>query len=166
MKFETRMTWDAPAARVLAMFTNRRYFELKHELLAHESAEVLSCTDDGNVFSIDTRVRGKPTIKVPALAQKFVKADQAIEMDQNDTWDRSTARGSLKFVNKSVSQIHISAEMALRETDTGCENVISWTVECSLPLIGGKLAEILAEDIRAKGEKNQEVSRKILAEYF
>lgn len=166
MKFETRMTWDAPLSRVIAMLTDRRYFERKHERMAHEAADITACTLDGDRFSITTRVMGKPSIKIPALAQKFVKADQSIEIEQTDSWDRASGKGSIRVVNKSVSQVSVSAEMQLRETAGGTENVISWTVDCSLPLIGGKLAAMLADDIRAKADKNQQVSREILTAHF
>lgn len=166
MKFETRMTWDAPLSRVIAMLTDRRYFEYKHALMAHEAANITACTLEGDRFSITTRVMRKPSIKVPALAQKFIKSDQSIEIEQTDSWDRATGRGSIQVANKSVSQVSVSAEMQLREIADGTENVIRWTVDCSLPLIGGKLAAMLADDIRAKADHNQQVSREILNAHF
>lgn len=166
MKFETRMTWEAPLSRVMAMLTSRSYFERKHELMAHDAAHILSCTQDGQRFSITTRVMGKPSIKVPALAQKFVNADQSIEIEQTDTWDAGTGSGSITVLNKSVSAVSVGATMQLREIPGGTENVISWTVDCSIPLIGGKLASMLADDIRSKAERNQQVSREILTAHF
>ncbi len=166
MKFETRLTWDAPLARVMAMLTDRRYFERKLELMAHEEAEVLSAGMDGTRFTVMTRVKGRPSIKLPALAQKFIKPDQAVEIEQTDCWDTATATGSVSFVNKSASVITISATMQLSEEDGRTINRLSWTVECGVPLVGGKLAEMISEDIRAKALRNEEVSRQILAESF
>lgn len=166
MKFETTLIWDAPLPRVMAMLTDRRYFERKLELMAHEEAEVLSAGMDGTRFTVVTRVKGKPSIKLPALAQKFLKPDQAVEIEQTDCWDTATASGSVNFLNKSVSVITISAVMQLSEQDGRTTNRLSWTVECGIPLVGGKLAEIIAEDIRTKAAHNEEVSRQILAESF
>lgn len=166
MKFETRMTWEAPLSRIMAMLTSRSYFERKHELMAHDAAEILSCTQDGTRFTIVSRVLGKPSIKVPALAQKFINAEQAVEIEQTDSWDAATGAGSIAVLNKSVSAVSVGASMQLRETPGGTENVISWTVDCSIPLVGGKLAAMLADDIRSKAERNQQVSRQILAESF
>jgi len=166
MKFETTLTWDAPLARVLAMLTDRRYFERKLELMAHEKAEVVSATTEGDRFTVVTRVEGRPSIKLPALAQKFIKADQTIEIEQTDIWDKATATGSLVFVNKSVSMVSVAATMRLSEADGRTTNTLSWTVECGMPLVGGKLAEMISDDIRAKAAHNEEVSRGILAEGF
>lgn len=166
MKFETRLTWDAPLSRVMAMLTDRRYFERKLELMAHEEAQVLSAGMDGTCFTVVTRVKGKPSVKLPALAQKFLKPDQAVEIEQTDCWDTATATGSVNFVNRSVSVISISATMQLSEQDGCTTNQLSWTVECSIPLVGGKLAEVIADDIRTKAARNEEVSRQILAESF
>jgi hypothetical protein len=45
-------------------------------------------------------------------------------------------------------------------------NTLSWDVSCSIPFIGGKLAAVIAEDIRSKASKNEVVSREILAERY
>ena len=41
-------------------------------------------------------------------------------------------------------------------------NTISWDVTCDVPLIGGKLAALIAEDIQQKAALNADVSRQIL----
>lgn len=166
MNFETRMVWDAPLDRVMRMLTDRRYFERKLELMAHEHAEILACVQDGSRFSVTTRVMGKPSIKLPTIAQRFIKPDQVVEIEQTDSWDAATATGTLLFINKSVSAVAVSAGMTLTETNGQTENVLKWIVECNVPLVGGKLAEMIANDIRTKAERNQEVSRQILAETF
>ena len=150
MKFETSVTWDAPLARVLAMLTSPDYVVRKAEVAQHDSFTVVAQEDDGRHFVITARVLGKPSIKLPAIAQKFVKSDQAIEIDQTDRWDRETATGSLRIVNQAVKAVSISATMQLREQDGVTTNTISWDVTCDVPLIGGKLAALIAEDIQQR----------------
>lgn len=166
MKFQTSMTWDAPMSRVLAMLTDRRYFERKLELMHHERAEVLSSALQGDDFSVVTLVAGRPSIKLPSIAQKFIKPDQVVEIEQTDRWNRATGKGELVFINKSVSSVQVSATMTLSEQDGRTCNTLDWVVECNVPLVGGKLAEMIAGDIRTKAEHNQQVSRQILAELF
>ncbi|MEO6699106.1 MAG: DUF2505 family protein, partial [Paraperlucidibaca sp.] len=89
-----------------------------------------------------------------------------IEIEQTDRWDRETATGSLLLINKSVSAVSISASMHLSEKDGVTTNTLSWDVSCSIPLLGGKLAGIIAEDIRTKASQNEAVSREILAERY
>lgn len=166
MKFQTSMTWDAPMSRVLAMLTDRRYFERKLELMQHERAEVLASSLDGDDFSVVTLVAGRPSIKLPSIAQKFIKPDQVVEIEQTDRWNRATGKGALVFINKSVSSVQVSATMSLSEQDGRTCNTLDWVVECSVPLVGGKLAEMIADDIRTKAGHNEQVSRQILAELF
>jgi len=162
MKFETSLTWNAPLARVLAMLTSPDYVVRKAEIAKHDSFSVVAHEDDGRHFSITARVLGKPSIKLPAIAQKFVKSDQAIEIEQTDRWDRDTASGSLQIVNQSVKAVSISAAMQLHEHEGVTTNTISWNVTCDVPLIGGKLASLIAEDIQQKAAVNADVSRQIL----
>ena len=166
MKFDTTMTWPAPLARVLAMITSAEYAHLRLARMDYESFTVLSSSDDGQHFSLTAHVVGKPSVKLPALAQKFISSDQPIEIEQTDRWDRASASGSLVLVNKSVSSISISAAMRLTELDGVTTNTLSWDVSCSIPLLGGKLAAIIADDIRLKAAHNEAISREILAERY
>jgi hypothetical protein len=166
MKFETTLTWDAPLARVLVMLTSPDYVVRKAELANHDSFAVVAQSDDGRFFSITSHIQGKPSIKLPAIAQKFVKSDQKIEIDQTDRWDRETATGALLIVNQSVKAVSISATMQLREQDGITTNTLSWDVSCDIPLIGSKLAALLAEDIQQKAALNADVSRQILTKFY
>ena len=82
---------------------------------------------------------------IRAMAARYLNPDQAVEIEQTDCWDTATATGSVSFVNKSVSVINITATMQLSEQDGRTTNRLSWTVECGIPLVGGKLAEIIAD---------------------
>ena len=166
MKFETSLTWDAPLARVLAMLTSPDYVVRKAEMAQHDGFAVVAHEDDGRHFAITARVLGKPSIKLPAIAQKFVKSDQAIEIDQTDRWDRETATGSLQIVNQAVKVVTISATMKLSEQSGMTTNTISWNVSCDVPLVGGKLASLIAEDIQQKAALNADVSRQILLKNY
>jgi len=166
MKFETTLTWDAPLSRVLVMLTSPEYVVRKAELANHDSFAVVAQSDDGRFFSITSHIQGRPSIKLPAIAQKFVKSDQKIEIDQTDRWDRETATGALLIVNQSVKAVSISATMQLREQDGITTNTVSWDVSCDIPLIGSKLAALLAEDIQQKAALNADVSRQILTKFY
>lgn len=166
MKFETNISWDAPLARVLAMVTSIDYVQRRLARMNYEQFEVLESSDDGELFTIVSRIIGKPTVQLPALAQKFIKPGQTVEIVQTDSWNRATASGTLVLDNKSISVVTVSATMQLSEADGITTNVVSWDVNCGVPLVGGKLASMIADDIRAKAAQNQEVSREILAAHF
>lgn len=166
MKFVTTMTWEAPLDRVLAMVTDPRYVERKTQLMNYLDYEILSCDTVDDVFTARVKVTDRPSIQLPAFAQRFVKQDQPLVMDQVDTWDKSTATGEVVLENRSVNVVKIRAGMALSELDGITTNTLHWVVTCSVPLVGGKLAAMIADDIREKASRTEKVSRQVLNELF
>lgn len=166
MQFVTTMTWDAPLERVLAMVTDPRYVERKTQLMNYLDYEILACGTEGEVFTARVRVTDRPSIQLPAFAQRFVKQDQPLVMDQVDTWDKASATGEVVLENRSVSVVKIRAGMALSELDGITTNTLRWEVTCAVPLVGGKLAAMIADDIREKASRTEKVSRQVLNELF
>lgn len=166
MQFVTQMTWDAPLERVLNMVTSPEYVARKTELMDYVSFDIQSCTMDGQIFTAKVRVTDMPSIELPAFAQRFIRQDQPIVMDQTDTWNKDTACGELLLENRSVSVVKIRAGMALSELDGITTNTLNWDVSCSVPLVGGKLAAMIADDIREKAARTELVSRQVLNELF
>ena len=52
--------------------------------------------------------------------------------------------------------------MKLETTPQGSVNRMRWTVECSLPLVGGTLAKFIAQDIQSKSEEDGRVAQRLL----
>lgn len=164
MKFQTRLTWPASRDRVLAMITDRRYVERKQEASTAERWEIASCSDDGRQFAVSVRSFNRPGENLPAVARRFINQDQLVEVLQHDRWDRDTASGTTVVENLSFPSVSVTASMQLTEADGITTNTISWDVSCSIPLVGGKLAELIAGEIRAKVSHNEALGRRILAE--
>ena len=164
MKFQTQLTWPAPLARVLAMITDRRYVERKQEASTAERWEIASCSDDGRHFAVSVRSFNRPGENLPAVARRFINQDQLVEVLQHDRWDRDTASGTTVVENLSYPSVTVTASMQLTEADGLTTNTITWDVNCSIPLVGGKLAELVAGEIRAKVGHNEALGRRILAE--
>lgn len=160
------MTWDAPLERVLNMVTSPEYVARKTELMGYVSFDIQSCTMDGQIFTAKVRVTDMPSIQLPAFAQRFVKQDQPIVMDQTDVWNKATGCGELLLENRSVSVVNIRAGMVLSELDGITTNTLNWDVSCAIPLVGGKLAAMIADDIREKAARTELVSRQVLNELF
>ncbi len=166
MQFVTQMSWDAPMDRVLNMLTSPEYVARKTELMGYISFDIQSCVLDGDVFTAKVRVTDRPSIELPAFAQRFVKQDQPIVMDQTDIWNKATGYGELLLENRSVSVVKIRAGMVLSELDGITTNTLNWDVSCAVPLVGGKLAAMIADDIREKATKTGMISRQVLKELF
>lgn len=152
--------------RVLNMLTSPEYVVRKTELMGYISFDIQSCVLDGGVFTAKVRVTDRPSIELPAFAQRFVKQDQPIVMDQTDIWNKATGYGELLLENRSVSVVKIRAGMVLSELDGITTNTLNWDVSCAVPLVGGKLAAMIADDIREKATKTGMISRQVLKELF
>jgi hypothetical protein len=61
--------------------------------------------------------------------------------------------------------VKVSADMTLKNEGAGSANNLKWNVSCGIPLIGGKLESVVAEDIKSRAKGDIAASRKILADY-
>lgn len=162
MKFEDKHTFSKPAATVMKMFSDRAYFERKYKELAVNNLEVLECEKSGSKFRIKCRFKVKNDAPLPDFAKKFMAEQNTVT--QQDTWDTGSMTGRLEIEIKGVP-VKVSADMVLKNDGAGAANHLKWNVSCGIPLIGGKLESVLAEDIRFKAKNDIAVTRKILADY-
>ena len=162
MKFDDKHTFDKPAATVIKMFTDRAYFERKYQDVGAWDVEVLECEKSAKRFRIKARMTVKSDAPLPDFAKKFMSASNVVV--RQDTWDIDKRTGHLDIEIKGVP-VKVSADMVLKDEGKGSANTIRWNLSCGIPLLGGKLESLLAEDIRMKGAGDLAVSRKILADY-
>lgn len=161
MKFDEVYRYDKDADTVMAMFADRAYFEKKYdettisyEVLEHER------TDDR--FMIRCKLAMPMNAPVPNFAKKFL--GETMTVIQQDIWDLESRTGELK-IEMHGAPIHISARMELKQGDAGGENHVHWDVQCRVPLVGGKIEKVIAQDIQAKSPGDMAVSNRILADY-
>ena len=162
MKYEQKQTFDKPAATVIRMFGDRRYFERKYAELGFRNVEVLDHEKDGDRFSIRIRYTAGASVPLPDFAKKFVSAEMNIV--QRDSWDLGKRIGKLEVELRGLP-LTVEAAMKLADIAGGSANTLSWDVRYGVPLIGGKLEKLLLSDIQAKADADLAASRKILADY-
>lgn len=162
MKFEDKQTFSKPAAALLKMFSDRAYFEKKYTTMPGvKDFEVLECESKGTKFRIKHKSMQKSDIPLPDFAKKFMSEHTAVV--QQDSWDTATGIGHLDIELKGVP-VKITAEMKVAG-DKKASNTFQWNVSCAIPLLGGKLEKIIAEDIRAKSAADAAFSDKLLKDY-
>lgn len=162
MKFDDKHSFDKPAATVLKMFSDRAYFERKYKDLGGWDIEVLECEKTDKKFRIKCRYSMKSNVPLPDFAKKFVPDTASIT--QTDSWDLKTMTGRLEAEIKGAP-VKVVADMTLKAEGKGAANHLKWNISCGIPLVGGKIEKIVAEDIQAKAEADIGASRKILAGY-
>jgi hypothetical protein len=161
-QYEERQNFDQPKEKVLRMFSDRAYFEKKYAASGGWDIKVLEHELTPKQFRIKCSYSRKPDAEVPAFAQKII--GDAVHLTQEDVWDLEKATGVLKIEIRNTP-IRMSAQMRVTEEPGGCVNVLQWTLSCSIPLIGGKLEQMLAKEMKDKAAADLEISRRLLQDY-
>ena len=165
MKFSDEHIYDAPVATIHKMFFDPGFVPKKYAELGYSDIEVIDSNKDEQNFHVTCRFKMLPTIQIPKFAQKFVRSDQPVEVVQTDRWDMSTNRGALEVDVKSLPGMTMHCDMELTEHPRGAVNRMQWTVKSSIPLVGKKLEQIMADDIQSKSAVDLDISKKLLQDY-
>lgn len=162
MQFTQTLEYTRDSDTVIKMFGDKDYFVRKYELLNAKSFEVLEHELSGDRFSITMKVALPMSGPIPGFAKKFV--GDTVTLVETDSWDLAAKTGRIELDIKGAP---VDATGAMRLTDggPGAINTIDWTVKCSVPLVGKKLEQLIADDISAKGADDERVSNQILADY-
>jgi len=149
-------------ANVWAMYSDRAFFEKKYAATGCINLEVLEHKVSDKGFSITVRYDAKSDAPVPDFAKKFM-ADR-VNVTQTDTWDASTKTGKITTEIKGMP-VKLTAEMKLEASGKGAVNKMVWTLSSGIPLVGGKLESIAAEDVKIKSARDEQASQKLLEGY-
>lgn len=144
------------------MFGDADYFARKYPLLDCTELQILEHRAERRRFQIKCRYLAKADAPVPAFARKFV-ADRNCVVQQ-DSWDLDAATGRLE-VQVGGLPVRVAARMTLVATRGGCVNHFLWNINCAVPLVGAKIEQLVAADIRRKAAKDLAISRRLLQEY-
>lgn len=161
-QYEERQSFDQPMEKVLRMFSDRAYFERKYAASGGWDIQVLEHELSGRRFRIKCGYSRKPDAEVPGFARKFI--GDSVHLTQEDVWDLDSASGRLSIEIRNAP-IRMSAQMRVVQQSGGCANVLLWTLTCPVPLVGSKLEQMLATEMRNKAAADLEISRKLLADY-
>jgi len=162
MKYDERLDYEKSAETVMRMYSDRSYFERKYKDGGAWDVEILEHEKSERHFRIKCRFTMKSDASMPEFAKKFI--GDSISVVQQDAWDLETLRGRLETEIRGVP-VRVHADMALRPEGEGCANHLKWSLSCAIPLIGGKLEKVVAEDLQTKSRTDYQVSRKILRDY-
>ena len=162
MKLELEHKFPKSVAKVWAMYADRAFFERKLKNLGYTNISITNYSSSDKGFSITMRYDAKSDAKLPDFAKKFVGETSSVT--ETDTWDAATKTGKISVEIKGAP-VKVNCEMRLEAAGKGSVNKLSWTLSCGIPLIGGKLERIIAEDVEAKSSKDNLASAKILEDY-
>src|SRR5690349_6914500 len=162
MQFNDKHTFDKPAATVLKMFSDKAYFERKYREFGYADIKVLEHTVDAKRFRIKVQYVAPNSAPIPDFAKKFL--GQTNTVTQSDTWDLEKKTGRLEAEIKGVP-VKVGADMKPADEGAGSSNTLKWNLSCGIPLLGGKLEQIVASDIQSRAKGDLAKSREILKSY-
>ena len=165
MEFSNEQIMKAPLAKVETMYWDLDFVARKYRELGLRDVEVVSQHKDAGSTKVCCNFKMKPSIELPKVAQKFVSGGEWLAVTQTDSWDIKTRTGRLDIVIHAFKTVTIRCDMKLEAHLQGAINRMRWKIDSSMPLIGGTIAKILAQDIQSKFEDDCAAANRILASY-
>lgn len=126
--------YPAPEVRVLELLKDARFRESVCEA-QHATSHTVVVEGDVVEIRYTQPVRG-----LPLFATKFV--GDSVEIHQREVWSGPSANFELTLPGKPGD---ITGTRTLAAQGSGCREVVSMTAKVSLPLVGGKLEELILQ---------------------
>ncbi len=141
MKFRTELTYDASPPDVFAMLRDAAFRERVCEAQEVVSAEV-TVTPAGDGFDL-TVEQVQRTAGLPAIAKKF--AGETTEVVVTESW--ATPDGGTVDVSAPGKPTTVRGSVRLRAEGPGTVEMVELDVKVKVPLIGGKLEQLLVDQL-------------------
>lgn len=166
MKLHHEDNYVLPVADLFAVFTDKAFYEARFNS-AHSETEFVEFGPRGGRFIIDVRrhVRVNPESHIPAIARRFVRDVNVLHTVIE--WDLSKGdshRGVHRFQIEGVP-VEVTGSMHLEPRAAGSANRMELNIKCTIPLIGGKIADLVGERAKKSLVKDHKATLKYLREH-
>jgi hypothetical protein len=159
-RFEHRASFSAPAATVYATLVDRAFLDERLRAIGGKGATVVEHTTTGDGVSFRLR-QGLDAQKLPGAVKAFVNGDLTVE--RHERWQPDG--GGVAKVTISGVPGEITSRTRLTGRDGGCEQLVTAEVKVSIPLVGGKLEGVIAQQVGKLLAAEAEFAGKWLAEH-
>ena len=157
MKFRTELSYDAPPADVFAMLSDPAFRERVCEAQETVSHEVsVEMAGAGMTVTVETE---QNTAGLPSIAKKIVGDTTRAVL--KETW-KDGSGGSVE-ITAPGKPTGAAGTVRLVEAGSGTTEVVELDVKVKVPLIGGKLEQLMADTIQEGYDVEQTVGREWLA---
>ena len=162
MKFSYTQKYSKDKDTMLTMLCDPAYHKGLQDGLGSWDFKQIELDDNGTKFKIKYSYTLKSDVPLPGFAKKVL--GENTDATQTETWDRSTGRGTVDVQPKGLPGT-VHCDLTIEADGDGCKKVFNWDVKIKIPLVGGKLEKLIAEDITAKDPKDAAISAKLLKGY-
>ena len=151
MRFEHRLTYDATPSEVYSMLSDPIFRERVCEAQKARDWDVSIDSDgDGMTVSVDQK---RPSDGIPGFARKVVGDE--IHIAQRETWkDPSGATLEVTIPHKPG---HLKGTIDLRQNGAGTVQAISGELSVRVPLVAGKLENLISAMLGAALETERRI---------
>lgn len=160
MKYREKITYPVSVESLLMHFSNPNFFAQKYTEQGAQNVRVQASTVSPTTSSITVTREIQLDVDVPAFGRGLIPS--RITVIQTDAWDRQTMDGQLSIIFEGLP-VHLTCKMQLREDAGKAHQTLDFDIRVNVPLIGKKLEEFIAKDLRRKFEKDTAVTMRILS---
>ncbi len=162
-KISAQMTYNgSDVDTVFAMLTDPNYITAKNEGTGGQNVAVEVVPDGGDGVKI-VASRDLPS-QIPSFAKKFV--GETISTTETDNWGAANSDGSrdgLIHVDFGSAPMSVNGTLRLEASGGGTVLKVDVEVKASVPLVGGKLEGVTADQFQRAVNKEQEIGLEWLA---
>lgn len=162
MQHVIEVRFPASSDVVIKAFTDKDFHLKKVDALGSTGVELLDDSDDPDHFYVKIRRQMPVEVDVPGALKKLVPSTATLV--HKDAWSASSKTGHID-IDISGVPVDLSAEVSLRDEGDECVYRYEWNIKAKVPLVGGKLEKLLAEDMDQKIPKETEASIPLLDAY-
>ena len=163
MKFSEHIEYQQNSAELLGIFTNPEFFQAKYAACGGRDINVLETSHNNGQFRIKVSRKVPAEVPIPSFARSLVPQD--ITLIQTDSWDLERGIGSLEIEFVGIP-VKVGCELVLKDIGGQAIEDLHFDVRVNLPLIGGKLEKLLAEDLKLKFAKDTAITLEMIHQYL
>lgn len=161
MKYQEVIHYEQTAETLLRYFTDPDFYVRKYREQGATNVRVEAAARSATESSV-TVTRDVPVeVDLPPFARGLVPS--TITLVQTDRWDLARRQSHLEIIFKGMP-VRLTCTTTLSDTPTGAREDLVFEIRVNVPLIGGKLEELLARDLQLKFCKDTEATHAIIAE--
>jgi len=158
-RFEHRATFAATADDVFSILVDEAFLTARLRDIGGKAAALLDHKVDGTNAAYRLR-QGVDASKLPGAVKSILNGDLVVEREERWRGFESAGRAT---INGVPAQISSRGQLSAR--GDGAELLIRAEVKVSIPLIGGKIEKVVAEQVTKLLAAEAEYAEKWLAEH-
>jgi carbon monoxide dehydrogenase subunit G len=161
MRFRETIEIDHPIQAVKRAYGKRDFFLKRYAELGYSNVQL---RDDGGDGERNYRIafRAQQKVDLPAFAAKILGETQQLEQEEH--WNLAAGTGRIVTRPKNAP-VSISADVRMVDAGGATRLEMSWEVKAKVPLIGGRIESLAADEIRARMPRDAELSNRLVGEF-